>query len=622
MQALLLALLGARTGGAGSSQDVLGAAREMARAELASIEGDFEAAERGYRTAIAMLPREPYLGLVWARWLARQGRLEQALEVARGVALELPQETEVWRMLGRLEWSLSGSQSSGLARALEAFLRVAEAQPGDLEAQSAVGTLRYQLGDFEGAAQALGEALRLRPDQSGLELLRARAFVRLGRQQEAIRAYERLVELDGGSVVARVELAEQLAAAGRVEEALSSLSSLPDPVQQAPEIGRRIAAYRWWLGDLEGSRRGALSVLEKEPEDLRMRRLLAWIERADGRFETGLRWLEPVVARPGAPEETVQLYLDLAARADREDLAVALLDRRLLEAERSGGIEEQAGVWKGRFDWWHRQGRFERLLEELERSRPPLVEKALEPFLAHWRTEGLAGLERIPEALSGLLGLGTPRALARAFELARVRGLLDQLPALRARLLETETGRAELAAALQRRELHQEALELLVPLADGSLAGPGLLFRLGVAYERTGQLQPAIEAFERTLAMAPDFAPALNYLGYLWIDRGENLERAVRLVERAVRLEPDNGAYVDSLGWGYFRLGHFDRAVDLLERASRLSPGDPTILEHLGDALRALGKEDRAIAAYRQALASVGADREALERKLRELSAP
>ena len=75
----------------------------------------------------------------------------------------------------------------------------------------------------------------------------------------------------------------------------------------------------------------------------------------------------------------------------------------------------------------------------------------------------------------------------------------------------------------------------------------------------------------------------LNYLGYSWIDKGENLTEALKMIQRAVELRPNDGYIVDSLGWAYYRLGDFARATQFLERAIELLPEDPTINDHLGD---------------------------------------
>ena len=96
---------------------------------------------------------------------------------------------------------------------------------------------------------------------------------------------------------------------------------------------------------------------------------------------------------------------------------------------------------------------------------------------------------------------------------------------------------------------------------------------------------------------------ALNYLGYMWAEKGENLDEALAMVQRALELEPDSAAYIDSLGWIYFRQGDYRQALEQLDRAARLLPRDGTVQEHLGDVQRALGNVGEARTAYERALA-------------------
>ena len=94
----------------------------------------------------------------------------------------------------------------------------------------------------------------------------------------------------------------------------------------------------------------------------------------------------------------------------------------------------------------------------------------------------------------------------------------------------------------------------------------------------------------------------LNYLGYSWIDQGRNLKQAVDYIRKAVKLKPDDGYYVDSLGWAYFRLGNLQAAVETLERAVELKPDDPIINDHLGDAYWRVGRKLEAKYQWQQAL--------------------
>jgi len=99
-----------------------------------------------------------------------------------------------------------------------------------------------------------------------------------------------------------------------------------------------------------------------------------------------------------------------------------------------------------------------------------------------------------------------------------------------------------------------------------------------------------------------DHAPGMNYLGYMWADRGENLPRALELIRKAVDLEPSNGAYLDSLGWVYFRLDRLDKAEENLVAASTLNPDDATVEEHLGDLWVKKGDMKKARESWKRAL--------------------
>jgi len=117
-----------------------------------------------------------------------------------------------------------------------------------------------------------------------------------------------------------------------------------------------------------------------------------------------------------------------------------------------------------------------------------------------------------------------------------------------------------------------------------------LLYHRGIALERAGDWPRAESDLLAALRLQGDQAHLLNYLGYSWIDRGENLERAEEMIRRAVELRPEDGFIVDSLGWVYYRTGRYGDAVRELERAVTLEPLDPTINEHLGDAYWQVGR--------------------------------
>jgi tetratricopeptide (TPR) repeat protein len=129
-----------------------------------------------------------------------------------------------------------------------------------------------------------------------------------------------------------------------------------------------------------------------------------------------------------------------------------------------------------------------------------------------------------------------------------------------------------------------------------------LYYSRGIARERSGQWKESEADLMHALELRPDQPLVLNYLGYSWIDRGENLDRGLKMIEKAVELRPEDGYIVDSLGWAHYRLGDYPSAVQYLEKAIELVPEDPTINDHLGDAYWQSGRPSEARFQWRRAL--------------------
>ncbi len=149
-------------------------------------------------------------------------------------------------------------------------------------------------------------------------------------------------------------------------------------------------------------------------------------------------------------------------------------------------------------------------------------------------------------------------------------------------------------------EAYNEAMRRLS--AAGVPERWSLLYSRGIALERSGQWKPSEADLLHALELKPDQPLVLNYLGYSWIDRGENLDRGLKMIEKAVELRPEDGYIVDSLGWAHYRLGDYSSAVQYLEKAIELVPQDPTINDHLGDAYWRSGRATEARFQWRRAL--------------------
>lgn len=149
------------------------------------------------------------------------------------------------------------------------------------------------------------------------------------------------------------------------------------------------------------------------------------------------------------------------------------------------------------------------------------------------------------------------------------------------------------------RQAYDRAIALLTDDAERNWV---VFYARGVTHERTKNWPAAEADFRKALALSPGQPLVLNYLGYSFVERGENLDEALDMIRDAVEARPDNGFITDSLGWVLFRLGDYDAAVAPMERAAELTPSDPVINDHLGDVYWAVGRVREARFQWHRAL--------------------
>ena len=168
-----------------------------------------------------------------------------------------------------------------------------------------------------------------------------------------------------------------------------------------------------------------------------------------------------------------------------------------------------------------------------------------------------------------------------------------------------------LGQALSLAKKHQQALATFEEALheaennEAELLDSDFFFSYGAAAEQAGMLDKAAELFNKSIEMDPaNSAKACNYLGFMWVDRDMHLEEAGDLIKRAVEMEPDNGAYLDSLGWFYFKKGDCEKALaELLKAASVTKPEDATVFDHIADAYQKLGNIAQALVYWQKSLA-------------------
>ncbi|HET9599063.1 MAG TPA: tetratricopeptide repeat protein [Anaeromyxobacteraceae bacterium] len=506
--------------------------------------------------------------------------------------------------------------------------------------------LEARLAAADGDRQRVLDALRLAlvhdPTSPQLRTSYAEALARAGRVDAAL-----------GEALRAIELAPRGAAGADAQLALGRI------LQQARRPEGALKAFEA-AARLEGERVRAL------PEEARDLDPEPWRMLARARFESG------DVSGASAACEALALLDRAEGAAGLRELARRLLDGKNAAAA-EGRLRRAVELAPGEADGWKLLARLEETRERWAAAReawnlalraepddPDALQSAAQLALREGDLDGARALlrelvlsspdeasarlrataawldaKRPAEALEASAGLDDDRILyMRGLALSALRrwgeaaGTLERVTPAAGEVY--ALARQQLASVLVHDGKPREAVKALQPAVEASPRDPGLLYALGNAQEAAGQHDVALSQMRALLEVKPDHADALNFVAYTLAERGESLAEAQAMAEKALHLEPDNAAFLDTLGLVLLRRGHAGRALPPLERAAGLLAGDATVLEHLGDAYRALHRPDDAAAAYRRALRGAdgendgegelgAAHRASLERKLEGL---
>ena len=579
-------------------------------------EGRYAEALEGLEAAVDRAPEDPYLRLELGTLAARIGRVDQAARQADEAVRLAPRDPDVLYGVGEIYQGLANLEPGFAERARTAFRGMLEADPDDPRALLALGRLTQQQGDLQGAEEYYRRLASRRPGQRTSTFL-LQVLMQQGDSEGAMAVLREALAAEPGALEMRFTLADLLSEAGRPQEALEVLSAVPEAQRNEPELVRREAAVLLQLGRPGDARVRLEGAVAGNPEAVRLHLFLALLLADEGEPERAREILAAQLASHPLEVDVAQSLVRLLIRVGDPDEAVRVTTRSV---ERIQPVDpESAGeLIQGTMEALAGAGLWERI-PPLGELVPDGLPEARRSRILQLEVEALRRGGRLEEALdrldaSSLDGPGV-RALRAEILLRR-----DQPRRAEAILEDLATEEPRLAAQVyQSVGRYEDALPLWESTVARDPVAPDARFSLAAAYERTGRLDDAETVFRKLIGDYPDFHLALNYLGYMWAEQGENLQEAQELVERALDLDPDNGAYADSLGWVHFQRGELDQALVQLDRAASLLPEDGTVQEHLGDVHRALGNAQAANRAYRRALELDEDGRaEEIRRKLQE----
>jgi tetratricopeptide (TPR) repeat protein len=468
-----------------------------------------------------------------------------------------------------------------------------------------------------------------RPNDPRLWILAGESLRQMGKLGEAADWFRRAQAVPELHERATIELVDALATDRKFKEAAEVLGDF------LHKEGATLSGLTRWAtllarsGDKDKARQVLDEVLVGDPNQRDALVLKAMIEASDGHIEAAERLYRKVLATtpddPDAAFGLARLLIDNRKLAEARTILDGLWKQ--VDVSKPGGEDAACEVAQERAALELLDHKTDDALLWLKRcGGKVLMRRQLALWGEYYRLrqaykEGLdffraAKVENDPDAARLCSTLEAEFALGAGDDKAG-NEILNRLFAGDAEDVVSALG------VLDRRKLFAEAAARAKDAVARLNDAPAVQFAYAAALERSGSWDEAVTQFRKLIAKQPDNASALNYLGYMFADRDVHLDEARTMLTKAVDLEPTSGAYQDSLGWVYFRLGDLDRAEKHLTEAMRLEPFDATLREHVGDLCRSRGDKTRAAEEYRQALAlgpEETGQKERIEKKLAEVA--
>lgn len=487
-----------------------------------------------------------------------------------------------------------------LDRAEAQLHKVLDKFPNHASAQLLMGRVLFEGQKIVRARAALKSAIRLKPRDPDAYLVLTQLWLDQGKPDEAVKVVDELSAALPGEPVGYKRLGMALAERndnGRAEKLLlKAVERDPGDAEAWITLG---GIYEQ-TGRLQKGEDAYSKALERDPENRDVLLAAGRLALRQDATQRARAYFEQLLSFSKDPELAVKVAFSYLAMRQMA-AAVEVLDHARATAGEprlhfyAGLVHERMHSWQKAAeayaavsseagDLFH-EARLHRANCLSSLGRHPA---ALELYKK--------GLEDRPDyvALIPAYARGLERAnQPKEAELVLARALADK---------PTPESFEALAGLYERQGRLADAISLLTDALRKRPRDELLLYALGTVYERKGEVQKSLEKMRAVLDVNPDNANAMNFIGYTLADRGLDYDEAEKLLTRALELKPDTAAYLDSLGWMFFRRGEMSKAVETLERATEVSPGEPTIEEHLGDAYAKAARREDAVARYRKAL--------------------
>ncbi len=577
-----------------------------------------------YRLAIDADPSSEFLTSGLAELYVKTGRIRDAVLEAQDIIKRDPNNIEARKLLGRIYLrslgDMPGSSNGSdnvLKLAIEQYEQIVKIEPDNVDDHLLLGRLYRLNNDLQKAENELKIAVKLDPDSEeavttlallytdegdsahALQVLSsipdtgrsAKLYSALGATYEqrkdyksAIDAYKHAIRLDRDNLDAIRGLAENLLNDGQVDAALDQYKIIADANPEDAQTYLRVSEiYR-----RQGKYDDALDSLKKAqamvPDALEVPYNIAVVYQAQGRYD-----------------EATKLLLDLLKKTEKAENGYSQADRN----NRAIFIERLGMVYRDQENYQAAVDTFRKMIPLGDDNARTGYQDVIDTYreAKQWPQATAAAKEAVQKLPNDrelrmvldaqLADTGDPEK-----PLADVRSMLKGKPEDRDVYLRL----AIMNTRLKRWSEAEEALDKAEQLSTKAEDKEYVYFLRGSTFEREKKYDQSEAEFRKILAINPQNSMTLNYLGYMNADRGVQLEESFNFISQAVKLEPTNGAYLDSLGWAYFKLGKYELAEETLNKASLRMGSDPTVQDHLGDLYQKTGRLKLAAAHWERAV--------------------
>ncbi len=481
-----------------------------------------------------------------------------------------PTDRQSFLMLGRLYQAKNDDK-----KAEDIYKRFLGMEPGSEEGVTALARLHLDAGNNKEAAELLENFVKDHPDADRALDSLAQAYASLEQFDKAAATYRKALELDPDNVDIKKSLAQALFFDDKYDDAANMyLDLLKTDANDGLALLRLGQIYR------EQKRYGQSHVymaqaVKNFPDSIEVQFNMMLLERDEGMMAEAADRIADILKKSELPRYS---------ESDKQNRRVFLGHQVQLNELLGRYDEEIKALMELKAVSPNSEGRLDRSIVEAYRAA-----KNPDKALAHSEQ----ALKEFPDSVD--LKLTHADLIAEKGRVDEAVRAIQQLKNGSDQDLEVLS---TLANVYNRAKKYDEAQAVAESIVKQFPTLPGAYFQQGSIYERQKKFTEAERAFRKALDLESDNPAVMNYLGYMLADRGIKLDEAVNLIEKALNQDPTNGAYLDSLGWAYFRQNKLDLAEEYLKKALKFSGQDATVNDHIGDLYFKTQRFDEAKAAW------------------------